>query len=79
MSHDDTTTGPVDTTDEMRQMATKAGGGVINCTININPPQHSEREILEQLRTDPCALRGHRPAYRVDGGIECYDCGARYA
>lgn len=58
----------------------KAAGGRVIQFININPPAHTEREILEELaRRDPCALRGHRPAYRVDGGIECYDCGARCA
>lgn len=44
--------------------------------IHIDEPDDTLAAIL---RTEPCYVRGHRPAYRTDGGIECYDCGARFA
>lgn len=40
--------------------------------------RHPRDTLAAIVRTDPCAFRGHRPARRVDGGIECYDCGARF-
>ena len=41
-----------------------------------NPPPVDP--VAELLRRNPCAVRGHRPAYLTAGGIACYDCGARF-
>lgn len=46
--------------------------------IHASAPNALDR-IAGVAVQEPCLLTGHRPAHRVDGGIECHDCGARYA
>ena len=77
MSHDETDIGKIDTTDEMQQMAKP----VVSYNIIMNPSSPSElgNYVAGKIAANPCVYLDHRPAHRVDGGIECYDCGARYA
>ena len=61
-----------------RHVAAQKASVFFNIQIT-NPATTRLRELEELAQRDPCAVRGHRPAHRVDGGIVCYDCGARYA
>lgn len=74
MSHDDTDIGKIDTTDEMQQMASPI------TLYDIKPFGMTYMNAVGEIirREGPCAIFGHRPAHRVDGGIECFDCGAQF-
>lgn len=52
----------------------------VRFNIITNPPLPSEvgNYIAGKVAPNPCVYLGHRPAHRVDGGVECYDCGAQF-
>lgn len=86
MSDDDTSIGPIDTTDEMRQMAALRDEGIkrfaegtrLPITLFIQTQDETVEAYQRMVEQNPCLVGRHKPAYHVNGGIACAFCGRRF-